>query len=134
MHAFPREEWVPEFGDGRALEEDGEAECEHVARCDEEDEEDGVPEGANGVETEIEEEDGDFGEGHSGAVDYGSGGCPLGRGISLLVKRNCDQRSLARAFLVDMKEAERGPYSGVDFEFVVGDVPDVDSIAVFLLH
>ena len=73
-----RTERVPPPLDGMAFEDQREAERDHVADCDEEDEEDGEPEGAVRVDAQVVEEDGDFGEAGGGDVDYDVGGAPLG--------------------------------------------------------
>lgn len=62
-------EGLPEFLDGTAGEEEDEHEGDGVADCDGHDGEDAVSEGFGRVEAEVEEEDGDFGEGDGGNVD-----------------------------------------------------------------
>ena len=77
MHALSREQRVPKLGDGMTFENEGEADGDHVANGDEEDKEYLVTEIFRGIDAQVEEEDGDFGKGHSGDVDDHGGGGPL---------------------------------------------------------
>ena len=60
---------VPKFPDWFAGEEQGEDERDHVAAYEEDGSKDGVAEGAGGVEAEVEETNGDLGEGNSRDVE-----------------------------------------------------------------
>ncbi len=70
VHALPHDRGVPELGDGMTFEDEAEANGDHVADGDEEHEKDLVAEAAGRIDAQVEDEDGDFGEGDRGDVDY----------------------------------------------------------------
>lgn len=70
VHALPLNKGVPELGDRMAFEDEGEADSDHVADGDEEHEKDLVAEVAGGIDAQVEDEDGDFGEGDGRDIDY----------------------------------------------------------------
>lgn len=59
------------------MEEDGEAERNHVPDCEDENSEDGVAEGFVGIKAQVEDQDSNFGKGDSGTIDYRGSSGPL---------------------------------------------------------
>ena len=70
VHAISHGNRVPELGDGMTFEDEGEADGDHIADGYKEHEEDLVAEAAGRIDAQIEDEDGNFGEGDRGDVDY----------------------------------------------------------------
>lgn len=77
VHAAPLEQRVPDFRYRPTLEEEGKAKSDHVANGNEEDGEDGVEECLLGFETQVKDQDGNFGESDCWTIDDVRGGSPL---------------------------------------------------------
>ena len=77
VDAMAFDQGVPVFGNGLAFEDLGEDDGHHVADDDKENGEDLEAEFPVGIDAEVEDEDGGFGEADRGRVDHVGGGCPL---------------------------------------------------------